>query len=84
MFKKIIFYLKTLKKEFFIIIGNSLPKFGFFNIYIAYFYKVSKLNIESSVTITGPILLRPDSGYNIFIGGNTYFNSETRFGVKDS
>ena len=34
--------------------------------------------------MTGPLSLRADTTHKIFIGEDTYFNSETRFGCQDS
>ena len=33
--------------------------------------------------MTGPLSLRADTTNKIFIGNNTYFNSETRFGCQE-
>ncbi|WP_052063456.1 acyltransferase [Nitrincola sp. A-D6] len=37
------------------------------------------INIGARASITGPLSLRADTTNKIFIGNDTYFNSETRF-----
>ena len=34
--------------------------------------------------ITGPLTMRADTTQNLNIGANTYFNTETRFGIQES
>lgn len=70
--------------HFFIYIGNSLPRYSYFNKIRPKFYRIAGLNIGKGTTITGPLSLRADTTNKIFVGENTYFNSETRFGCQDS
>ncbi|MFD2167798.1 DapH/DapD/GlmU-related protein [Thalassotalea euphylliae] len=75
---------KVLYNHLFIMIGNALPRYGYFNHIRPKLYRAAGLNIEQGTTITGPLSLRADTTQKIFIGSNTYFNSETRFGCEDS
>lgn len=76
--------LKVLLNHFFITLGNSLPRYLYFNKIRPSFYRMAGLNIEKRVVITGPLSLRADTTNKIFISEGTYFNSETRFGCQES
>lgn len=76
--------LKVLLNHIFISLGNSLPRYFYFNRMRPKFYRIAGLNIGRGTSITGPLSLRADTTNKIHIGKNTYFNSETRFGCQDS
>lgn len=76
--------IRVIINHFFIVLGNSLPRYHYFNRIRPKLYRKAGLNIEQGVSITGPISLRADTTHKIFIGKNTYFNSETRFGCQNS
>ncbi|WP_427978130.1 hypothetical protein [Agarivorans sp.] len=65
-------------------LANALPRYHYFNQRRPKLYRLAGLNIESGATITGPLSLRVDTTNKIYIGKNTYLNSETRFGCQDS
>ena len=72
--------LKAIFNHIFIVLGNSLPRYSYFNLIRPKLYRISGINIEIGTSITGPLSLRADTTQMIFIGKNTYLNSETRFG----
>lgn len=76
--------LKVIFNHFFISLGNSLPRYSYFNKVRPKLYRIAGLNIEQGTRITGPLSLRADTTHKIYIGTNSYFNSETRFGCQDS
>jgi maltose O-acetyltransferase len=76
--------LAVIKNHFFIALGNSLPRHIYFNRIRPKLYRLAGLNIGENTSITGPLSLRADTTQKIFIGANSYFNSETRFGCQDS
>ncbi len=76
--------LKLIYRTFFLKLGNWLPNHPKLNKKKASLYRKAGLSIGENVTITGPITTRIDSTHQIYIGENTYLNSETRFGVYDS
>ena len=77
-------FLRALLNSIFIFLGNSLPRYTFFNRKRAVLYRLAGINIGRKAVITGPLSLRVDTTNKIFIGNNTYLNSETRFGCQDS
>lgn len=76
--------LKVIINHILISLGNSLPRYKYFNKKRTKFYRLAGLNIGKNTSITGPLSLRSDTTNKIFIGSNTYLNSETRFGCQDS
>lgn len=75
---------KVVFNHFFISLGNSLPRYHFFNKVRPRLYRMAGLNIGVGTTMTGPLSLRADTTHKIHIGDSAYFNSETRFGCQDS
>lgn len=70
-----------LKEWFFLSIANHLPAFGFFDRNRWKLLKLAGMNIEGPSTVFGPITLRPLNGTsNIFIGKDSFLNTEIRFG----
>jgi maltose O-acetyltransferase len=82
--KKQTIIFKVIFNHLAISLGNTLPRYQYFNRIRPKLYRLAGLNIGSGTTITGPLSLRADTTHKIFIGKNTYFNSETRFGCQDS
>lgn len=76
--------LRILFNHCFISLGNSLPRSPYFNKLRPRFYRIAGLHIEPGTSMTGPLSLRADTTDKIYIGKNSYFNSETRFGCQDS
>lgn len=74
---------KAIFNHIFISLGNSLPRYHYFNTIRPKLYGIAGINIGAGTTITGPLSLRADTTHKIYIGNNTYFNSETRFGCQD-
>ena len=74
---------KAIFNHIFISIGNSLPRYSYFNKIRTRLYRISGMNIGAGTRITGPLSLRADTTNKIIVGENTYFNSETRFGCQD-
>ena len=75
---------KVIFNHFFISLGNSLPRSSYFNKIRPKLYRIAGLNIGKGTNMVGPLSLRSDTTDKIFIGENTYFNSETRFGCQNS
>lgn len=75
--------IRAIFNHLFISIGNSLPRYHSFNKIRSIFYRIAGISIGYGTIITGPLSLRVDTTKKIFIGNNTYLNSETRFGCQD-
>lgn len=76
--------IKVIYNQLFISLGNALPRYSSFNMIRPILYRIAGLTIGSKTVITGPLSLRADTTNRIFIGSNTFLNSETRFGCQDS
>jgi maltose O-acetyltransferase len=67
----------------FILLGNFLPKYSFFNKKRAKLFRISGMKIGAQSDIVGPISVRPDFTKSVIIGDRVFINSEVRFGVSE-
>lgn len=66
-----------------ILLGNSLPKYSFFNKRRVKIFRVSGMKIGAQSEIVGPISVRPDCTESVIVGDRVFINSEVRFGVSE-
>ena len=76
--------VKATINHFLITVGNLLPKYGYYNRVRPVFYRLAGIKIGRGKIITGPLTMRADTTQNLNIGANSYFNTETRFGIQES
>lgn len=67
-----------------ITVGNLLLNYGYYNRVRPALYRLAGIKIGIGTIITGPLTMRADTTQNLKIGTNTYFNTETRFGIQES
>jgi acetyltransferase-like isoleucine patch superfamily enzyme len=71
-----------MRELIFLTVANNLPRVRFFDQLRYIFLSYAGMNIAGKCTLWGPFTIRPIGGVkNIYIGKETFINSDVRFGV---
>lgn len=63
---------------------HLLPRIGRFNLLRASLYRSAGMKVGENVKVAGNLCVRVDTCKNIYIGKNTFLNTEVRFSSQNS